>query len=75
MIREFLKPKTNEIVIKIPDSYINEELELIIFAFSEIENQKNVKGNSDVTRFAGSIANDESENMIQCINECRCINP
>jgi len=42
MLREIVKPKTNEILIKIPEIYVNRKLELILFEIHEgiEENQK-----------------------------------
>ena len=35
MIREILKPTKNQILINIPDDFVNKDLELLIFPISE----------------------------------------
>ncbi len=39
MIREYIKPDKNKIQITIPDEFVNEELEIIVFPTSEISRQ------------------------------------
>jgi len=35
MIREFIKPKTNQILVKIPNEFIDKNLELLIFPIND----------------------------------------
>ena len=45
MIREVIKPKTNNITIQIPDSYIDREVEFIVFPLKDDKVRKNKKQN------------------------------
>ena len=38
MIREIIKPQQNQIILNIPDSYIDKEIELIIFPLQKNDN-------------------------------------
>jgi len=51
MIRKIIKPQKNQIVLNIPESYINKEIKLIIFPLNEnsanshtTKNRKSLKG-------------------------------
>lgn len=35
MIREIIRPTTNQVVVKIPQDMVNKELELIVFAIKQ----------------------------------------
>ena len=61
MIREIIKPKQSHLVIDIPESYVDKEIELLIFP---IEGSK--KSQKDISSLAGSLhkyANPSKINM------------
>ena len=47
MIRKIIKPKNNQIVLNIPESYIDKEIELIIFPRDK-EESYNLKKNKSL---------------------------
>jgi len=51
MIREIIKPQQNQIILSIPQSYINKEIELLVFPLDingvgkhKIKKKKSLKG-------------------------------
>ena len=48
MIREIVKPNNNNLVINIPDEYIGQEVEYIVFPL-----QKNIKEDIDIDSIGG----------------------
>ena len=55
MIREIIIPREREIILKIPEDYINREVELIVFPIDE---QKKVTKNNrqNISSLAGSLS-------------------
>jgi len=43
MIREIIRPTSKKLVYNLPKEYINKEIEIIIFPFSEIKQQSKQK--------------------------------
>jgi hypothetical protein len=55
MITQILKPQKNSFVVNIPDSYINKEVEFIMFPLDkEYKIQK--KSRQDILNLAGSLS-------------------
>ena len=52
MIREIVRPKDDNLTIKIPKEYIGKDIEYIIFP---IKNQKNVKEKFDIALLGGAL--------------------
>ncbi len=52
MIRKIIKPQQNQIILNIPENYINKEVELIIFPIKEtiIEKNNNIMKNKKSLR-------------------------
>ncbi len=52
MIRKIIKPQKNQIILNIPENYINKEVELIIFPIKEtiIEKNNNIMKNKKSLR-------------------------
>ena len=62
MIREIIKPKQSHLVIDIPESYVDKEIELLIFPLNEEKKSKQ----KDISSLAGSLhkyANPSKINM------------
>ncbi len=52
MIREFVKAKSDKLVIKLPKEYINKNLEILIFRNNEVEKYtRNSKSNELIEEF------------------------
>ncbi len=52
MIREFVKSKSNKLVIDLPKEYINKNLEILIFSNNEVEKYtRNSKSNEPIEEF------------------------
>jgi len=48
MIREIIKPQQNQIILNIPENYIDKEIELLMFPIDEYKNS-NKKSKSNIT--------------------------
>ena len=46
MIREIIKPQQNQIILNIPDDYVNKEVEFIVFPLEEKKEYKTKKKKS-----------------------------
>jgi len=55
MIREVIRPQYNNFTINIPDSYINKELEFIIFPLDEQEKVQEPK-DQNISILGGSLS-------------------
>ena len=52
MIREFVKTKSDKLVIDLPKEYVNKNLEILIFSNNEVEKHtKNNKSNKLIEEF------------------------
>ncbi len=54
MIREVIKPQNNNFTINIPDSYINKEVEFIMFPLDEAKITNKVK-KQNISALGGSL--------------------
>jgi len=52
MIREIVKPTDTNIIINIPDDYVGQEIEYIVFPISKNSTQK-VKNSDDIESLGG----------------------
>jgi len=55
MIRKIIKPSDNNLIIKIPDEYIGQEVEYIVFPINSNNNFKK-NDNSDIESIGGSLS-------------------
>lgn len=55
MIREIIRPQQNQIILDIPEDYINKEVELIVFPLEENEKDK-IKHKENILSLAGSLS-------------------
>ena len=55
MIREIIRPQQNQIILDIPEDYINKEVELIVFPLEEKEKDK-IKNKENISSLAGSLS-------------------
>ena len=55
MIREILRPNSNNFTILIPSEYVNQEVEFIIFPLERNESVQETKQQEDISILGGSL--------------------
>ena len=68
MIREIIKPQQNQIILNIPDDYVNKEVEFIIFPLEEKKEYK-IKNKKNILSLAGSLSKYANPDKIDLENK------
>jgi len=68
MIREIIKPQQNQIILNIPDDYVNKEVEFIIFPLEEKKEYK-IKNKKNILSLAGSLGKYANPDKINLENK------
>ena len=70
MIKTVVTPRNNNIQLSVPNSYIGKEIEVLLYARDEINEEKPVKINN-AARFKGLLTQEEAEKYHQYLKQAR----
>jgi hypothetical protein len=69
MIKTSIIPHNNTLQLSIPTQYIGKELEVLVYAKEELDQQKESK--TDMARFKGVLTAEEANQLHNYINQAR----
>ena len=70
MIRTVITPHNNNIQLSVPNSYIGKEIEVLLYAKDELNEEKVIKKNS-AAKFKGLLTKEEGEKYHQYLKKAR----